>query len=112
MTTIHVNVSNEIKALGMKFESSLRTIKHRLADERSPQSIVSSFDDIQNKDKGDVFVQYSFLNCENTYFSRKWWDNLGPSQQEQLKKYAVATYYDGGAFVPSQPRLVDWQFHQ
>jgi hypothetical protein len=83
-----------------------------LADERSPQSIVSSFDDIQNKDKGDVFVQYSFLNCENTYFSRKWWDNLGPSQQEQLKKYAVATYYDGGAFVPSQPRLVDWQFHQ
>jgi len=83
-----------------------------LADERSPQSIVSTFDDIHNAGKGDVFVQYSFLNCENTYFSRKWWDKLDPSQQEQLKKYAAATYYDGGAFVPNQRRLLDWQFRQ
>jgi hypothetical protein len=42
-----------------------------LVDERSPQSVVSSFDDIRDEDKGDVFAQYCFLNSENTYFSKK-----------------------------------------
>jgi hypothetical protein len=81
-----------------------------LTDERSPQSIVSTFADIDDEDKGDIFAQYCFLNCENTYFSRKWWDALSLSRQEQLKKYASALYYDGGAYVPNENRLLDWRF--
>ena len=83
-----------------------------LAEERDPQSVVSSFDDISNEDKGDVFAQYCFLQAENTYFSRAWWNGLPPGIQEQLKKYAAALYYEGGAFVPNRSRLVNWQFQQ
>ena len=81
-----------------------------LTDERAPGSIVSSFDDIADADKGDIFAQYCFLNSENTYFSRKWWDGLQPSQRDQLKRYAAAFYYEGGAFVPNDIRLLDWKF--
>jgi hypothetical protein len=83
-----------------------------LTDERIPQSIVSSFDDIGDEDKADVFAQYCFLNSENTYFSRKWWDALDSSLREQLRKYAAALYYEGGAFVPNQSRLLNWRFRQ
>jgi hypothetical protein len=83
-----------------------------LAGDSHPQSVVSSFDNLSHEDKGDVFVQYCFLNAENNYFSKTWWDALRPSSQEQLKKYAAAFYYEGGAFVPNQSRLVNWRFQQ
>lgn len=82
-----------------------------LADEKSPASVVSSFDEVADGNKGDIFVQYCFLNCENTYFSKVWWERVGHSHQEQLKRYAAALFYEGGAFVSNHDRLVDWSFH-
>lgn len=80
------------------------------ADEKSPASVVSTFDEVADEDKGDIFVQYCFLNSENTYFSKAWWEQLGQSRQEQLKRFAAALFYEGGAFVANQDRLVDWSF--
>lgn len=80
------------------------------ADEKFPASVVSSFDEVANNDKGDIFVQYCFLNCENTYFSEAWWDRLAHSHQKQLKRLTAALFYEGGAFVANQNRLVDWHF--
>jgi hypothetical protein len=83
-----------------------------LSEERIPQSIVSSFDDIADEDKADIFAQYCFLNSENTYFLKRWWDDLDPLLKEQLKKYAAALYYEGGAFIPNRSRLLNWQFRK
>lgn len=81
-----------------------------LTVERGPSAVVASFDDISNEDKGDIFVQYCFLNAENTYFSRRWWDAWSPSLQDELGKYAAALYYEGGAFRANRPQLVNWRF--
>ena len=81
-----------------------------LADEKLPAAVVSSFDEVASSDKGDIFVQYCFLNCENTYFSKVWWEGLGSSRQEQLKRYAAALHYEGGPYVANNERLVDWSF--
>jgi hypothetical protein len=80
-----------------------------LADQRTPETVVESFDRFPDTDKGDVFVQYCFLNAENTYFSRAWWNSLDAQRQEQVSKYAGTFHYDGGAFVPNEKRLVDWK---
>lgn len=81
-----------------------------LADEEAPKKVVRSFEAIADTDKGDVFVQYCFLNCENTYFSRPWWDSLDSTLKNQLKQYAKAFYYEGGAFVANNTKLVNWRF--
>lgn len=81
-----------------------------LAEERTPSLVVSSFEEIANDERGDVFVQYCFLNCENNYFSRKWWEKLDPALQAQLKRYSAALHYEGGPFVPNERRLVSWEF--
>jgi len=80
------------------------------ADERLPAAVVRSFDAVPNADKGDVFLQYCFLNCENTYFSRAWWEQLGTEHQKRLKCYARALHYEGGAFIPNPKPLVQWSF--
>lgn len=80
-------------------------------DERLPETVVSSFDEIEDAEKGDIFVQYCFLNCENTYFSKKWWDSLEPPAQAQLKRYAAASYYNGGPFVVNNVPLVQWNMN-
>lgn len=80
-----------------------------LTQEVDPLSVVSSFDSISNDDKSDIFVQYCFLTCENTYFARTWWETLGSSQQNQLKTYASALYYEGGAYIANTPRFVHWK---
>jgi hypothetical protein len=79
-------------------------------DEKLPSAIVDSFSELPDEDKGDIFVQYCFLNSENTYFSKGWWNSLGLSRQERLKRFAAALFYDGGRFVASANRLVDWNF--
>jgi hypothetical protein len=81
-----------------------------LAEQQAPALIVESFEAFPPEDKGDIFVQYCFLNCENTYFSRAWWDSLTPEQKLQLKRYAAALYYEGGAFSANRPPLVPWLF--
>ena len=81
-----------------------------LADEEAPAKVVRSFEAIADTDKGDVFVQYCFLHCENTYFSRSWWDSLESTLKNQLKQYAKAFYYEGGAFVANKTKLVNWRF--
>ena len=81
-----------------------------LAEEKAPADVIASFDLVPNGDRGDIFVQYCFLNCENTYFSRAWWDQLGYNRQQQLQRYAAALFYEGGAFVPNHDPLVDWSF--
>jgi hypothetical protein len=83
-----------------------------LTDQRAPQSIVSSFDDVSGEDKADIFAQYCFLNSENVYFSKKWWSALPSASQEQVKKYASALYYDGGPFVRNRDPLLNWLFRQ
>lgn len=94
----------------MSTESGGAIVFTWLAEESQPASVVASFDNVPDKDKGDVFVQYCFLNCENTYFSRAWWDQLGSENQEQLKRYATTLFYEGGAFVPNRNPLVKWTF--
>jgi hypothetical protein len=81
-----------------------------LTDQRDPQAIVSSFDDVSDDDKADVFAQYCFLNTENVYFSEKWWSALDSSLQEQVKKYAAALHYEGGPFVRNRNPLLNWRF--
>jgi hypothetical protein len=81
-----------------------------LSEEKLPAAVVASFDEVPNEDKGDIFAQYCFLNCENTFFSRVWWDQLGPERQAQLKRFAGATFYEGGAFVANRNPLVNWKF--
>lgn len=81
-----------------------------LASQKLPAAVVASFDKVANNDKGDIFSQYCFLNCENTYFAKKWWEQLTPSQQAQLKQYAATMYYEGGSFVRSEDSLVNWDF--
>jgi len=81
------------------------------ADEKTPAEVVASFEAISNKDKGDVFVQYCFLNCENTFFSGAWWNHLtSHHQQATLKHYAELLFYEGGAFIANNPPLVSWRF--
>jgi hypothetical protein len=66
-----------------------------LAGATAPQRIVTSFDHVAGQDKGDVFVQYCFLNCENTYFSRAWWDGLDQGRKDQIRTLAGTLDYDG-----------------
>lgn len=81
-----------------------------LAVDNAPAKVVSSFEAIADADKGDIFVQYCFLQCENTYFSRSWWDSLETPLKNQLKQYTRAFYYEGGAFVANDVKLVNWRF--
>ena len=81
-----------------------------LKDQKDPSGVINSFDKLSDVDKGDIFVQYCFINCENTYFSIKWWLNLSQNQQALIKNYANALYYEGGAFTANRDRLVNWVF--
>jgi hypothetical protein len=82
----------------------------RLKDEQDPSRVVDSFDKLPNEEKGDIFVQYCFVNCENTYFAEKWWVNLSLKQQALINNYAKTLYYEGGAFTANKDRLVNWVF--
>jgi hypothetical protein len=72
------------------------------------RQMVDGFSGISPMDKGDIFVQYCFLNAENTYFSNRWWCSLPGEKQRMLKKFAEALYYDGGKFVANHPAIVNW----
>lgn len=76
--------------------------------ETHPEIVVDSFNNVPDDQKGDVFVQYCFVNCENTFFSERWWSALGRSQQRLIQLYAAATYYEGGEFAANESRLVNW----
>jgi hypothetical protein len=73
-----------------------------------PEAVVESFNNLPDDEKGDIFIQYCFVNCENTFFSEHWWNGLGVSQQALLKQYAMATYYEGGEYTANKDRLVSW----
>ena len=73
--------------------------------------LVRSFDALPSAHKGDAFVQYCVLSCENTYFSANWWRELTQQNQDFLLSLASQTYYEGGAFEPRSPLLVNWEFN-
>ncbi len=79
-----------------------------LKEAESATLTIDSFNQISDKDKCDIFIQYCFLNSENTYFSQDWWNGLSESSQEQVRSLAGALHYEGGAFVANSPPLVDW----
>jgi hypothetical protein len=81
-----------------------------LKSQKHPGTVVASFDNLPDVDKGDIFVQYCFLNCENTFFSEHWWNSLNQEQQSHIKRYANTFYYEGGEFTASRNRLVGWAF--
>ena len=81
-----------------------------LKDDEAPTNVLSSFDNIPDDEKGDIFVQYCFLNCENTFFSESWWKNLSSKNQNQIRQFANTLYYEGGKFVANENKLVDWTF--
>ena len=81
-----------------------------LKEHKTPEQVVSSFEAYADEDKGDVFVQYCFLGCENTFFSQTWWDQRKEHQKLQIKQLFQCSYYDGGAFIPNKDKLVDWRF--
>lgn len=72
------------------------------------ERVVESFNSIPHNEKGDIFVQHCFVNCENTFFSELWWDDLDKDQKLKLQRYANALYYDGGAYSANAKRLVNW----
>lgn len=71
--------------------------------------VFDSFNKIDDDDKSDIFIQYCFLNSENTYFSEKWWDALSIQHKDYVTQLANMTYYEGGQFVPCRPRLLNWK---
>ena len=79
-------------------------------DGNQANAVIESFEKIPDDEKGDIFVQYCFVNAENTYFSALWWASLPAYLKAQISGYAGALYYEGGAFVANKPRLVDWKF--
>lgn len=81
-----------------------------LKDEHHPGTVVTSFDNLPDDKKGDIFVQYCFLNCENTFFAEQWWKNLSQKEQTLIQRYANALYYEGGKFAANENRLVNWAF--
>jgi len=81
-----------------------------LREEETPANVLSSFDDIPDDEKGDIFVQYCFLNCENTFFSELWWDALSSKNRIQVQAFANTLFYEGGKFVVNENKLVDWTF--
>ena len=81
-----------------------------LKDEKDANAVVASFDNIPDKEKGDIFVQYCFVNCENTFFSEQWWENLSDEQKAQIHSYADTFYYEGGKYTANKNSLVDWVF--
>jgi len=81
-----------------------------LKSEITPEIVVSSFDNLPDDEKGDIFVQYCFLNCENTYFAERWWEKLISKNREQIKRFSRMLYYEGGKFVANENRLVNWSF--
>ncbi len=74
------------------------------------RKIVDSFEGVEDQAKGDVFIQYCFVNSENTFFSSSWWNQLADDNKAYLVKLASIMWYDGGSFEPRSPRLVDWNF--
>jgi len=81
-----------------------------LKEEKTPSKVVDSFNRIPNDEKGDIFVQYNFLNCENTFFSNGWWDNLSYKDQSLVQRYSNSLYYEGGKFNANKIRWVNWGF--
>ena len=73
------------------------------------KQFLKSFKAIGDIDKPDVFVQYCFLQSENTYFSEVWWNDLPEKTKRSLTKLAGTHYYEGGAYKPSGLPLVDWK---
>ena len=71
---------------------------------------MDSFEGVEDQAKGDVFIQYCFVNSENTFFSSSWWNQLADDNKAYLVKLASIMWYDGGSFEPRSPRLVDWNF--
>lgn len=81
-----------------------------LKDEHDPGTVVASFDNLPDDEKGDVFVQYCFVNCDNTFFAEQWWENLSQKEQALIQRYAKTLYYEGGEFAANENRLVNWDF--
>jgi hypothetical protein len=79
-----------------------------LKGDQHPECVIESFDNLPDDEKGDIFVQYCLVNCENTFFSHQWWGALDNGQKSTLQRYANATYYEGGAYTTNAKRLVDW----
>lgn len=82
-----------------------------LKGESDPSTVVTSFDGIPNDEKGDIFIQYCFINCENTFFSEKWWNNLSANEKALIERYANTFYYEGGRYTANGKRLVNWDFN-
>jgi SEC-C motif len=76
----------------------------------SAQAVIDSFEKLDNDKKGDIFVQYCFLNSENTYFAAKWWHSLSLRSQNLIEKLSKSLSYDGGTFSANTPPLVSWGF--
>jgi len=81
-----------------------------LKDEHCPSTVVASFDNLPDDEKGDIFVQYCFVNCENNFFAEKWWENLSQKEQTLIKRYVNTLYYEGGKFAANKNKLVNWAF--
>ncbi|MEH6517787.1 MAG: hypothetical protein V7742_13970 [Halioglobus sp.] len=78
------------------------------AGDADAATLVQSFEDIADDEKGDVFTQYCFLNAENTYFSRVWWEDLSVAQRAYIRTLSQSHYYDGGRYSAREERLVVW----
>ncbi len=75
---------------------------------KDANAVIDSFDNLPDDEKCDIFIQYCFVNCENTFFSEQWWNSLSQKQQAIIKRYANTLYYEGGKYSANIDKLVDW----
>ncbi len=76
---------------------------------KDANTVIDSFDSLPDDEKYDIFIQYCFINCENTFFSEQWWNGLSQEQQSLIQQYANTLYYEGGKYSANKKKLVDWE---
>lgn len=77
------------------------------ADSECGEKFIESFDFLSDQDKGNIFIQYCFLQSENNFFSLEWWNSLGAGLQSWIKVLFRTHYYAGGSYN-SRLGLCDW----
>ncbi len=75
---------------------------------KDANTVIDSFDNLPDVEKCDIFIQYCFVNCENTFFSEQWWTGLSQKQQALIQQYANTLYYEGGKYSANKDKLVNW----
>ena len=78
-------------------------------DDKAPISFRDSLVRMGQESLPSFLVQLVFEYCENTYFSRQWWDSLAEQQQAHIREVATNgnPYYFPDTFI--KDRIIPWR---